>query len=167
MPWNMSRRRLLCCLTIEAAVWPYCDRTSTNHRSQSWLILTAATRRGSTLHVNYQVSVAAVVLPIPFELPFMLRNSWPSQPTVPTHSIAFRRTAFTHQPIATAFPLPAQRNPIQIPPLYINHPKALVISEVYRYQHSYELAAYKTRIRYRGKRNISKEVWVRTWESFL
>ena len=81
--------------------------------------------------------------------------------------IEFRRIAFTQQPIATAFPLPAQRIPIQIPPLYINHPKALVINEVYRYQHSYELTAYKTQICYRVKRNMSKEVWVKTWNSFL
>jgi len=48
--------------------------------------------------------------------------------------------------MATVFPLPAQLIPIHNHPPYINHPKALVISKVYRYQHSYELTGYKTQI---------------------
>jgi len=129
MPWSPSRHGLLCCLTRSHCVnvlWTYCERTPTNHRSQSWLILTAVTRRASTRHVNYQISMAAVVLPNPFQLLITLRTSWPSRRTVPAHGIAFR---------CSAFPLPVLRIPNRIPPLYINHPKALAFSEVYRYQH--------------------------------
>lgn len=135
MPWKPSHRRLFGVVWLEAIVWTYCDRTPINHRSQSWLILTATTRCISTRHANYQVSLAAVVLSIPFQLPITLRTSWPSRRTVPAHGISLRVTDFTLQPITTAVSLPVLRIPNRIPPLYTNHHKALVINEVYRYQH--------------------------------